>query len=708
MDDAEWALGIEGAPPRDLQLTVGVYHDRADSARQLSRAGGTGPRTSEVWNLRLRQQRAGAEHRPAVLEPGAWGQIPMFTIPRTLTADTVRAVAARPVPGWERAQAVLEEIAAEQGMSRGNRYRKAALLRLALAVRAAEGTWLLPEVLLRDLPAGRTTIRLVLQRAGLLASEPEPLRLLPAGRRPPRTVAGRVPWCRMPHSCADCQAWMSSGQYGSRCTPCQHWHAKLARSTCTRCRRQELPLRKGRCRGCRPYRLLDDAQPTTTQYTQLLIDVPVGGSGPPPPIPVDEPPHPDLPPAPAHAASGQEQLFTIRRDWTRLLPHLQGRSTAELVLTGTTARLVEDFSRVLHERQSPSHNSNIRTLSILLYWCGAQAAISERDVHDLARTGPDLKAKTVCQFLRDRGLLLQDPDLHRDVDLAWIDITLALLPEIVADEVGQWVMVLRSRGRHAGEVRGYDGIRPYLASLQPVLTSWAEAGVLSLREITRRHVDAAVDGNSGRTRRQLALALRSLFRTLKRERVVFRDPAQHLRVGSPTGIPKPVPSDLLANALQQTKTPLGRLVLVLAAVHAVPVHELRTILTCDLDLARGTLVIRRGLRRHTLYLEELTHQIAADWLDYRHRRWPASTNPRLIVSQRSALDPDHPAVGKTLLRDDVPQGLTLVGLRQDRILHEAAETADPLRLMRLFGVTEKTAMHYVTAAHPERTAKLPR
>ncbi|MFD5935532.1 hypothetical protein [Streptomyces sp. NPDC060333] len=60
--------------------------------------------------------------------------------------------------------------------------------------------------------------------------------------------------------------------------------------------------------------------------------------------------------------------------------------------------------------------------------------------------------------------------------------------------------------------------------------------------------------------------------------------------------------------MQQTKTPLGHLVLVLAAVHAVPLHELRTILTGDLDLARGTLVIRRGLRRHTLYLEELTHQ----------------------------------------------------------------------------------------------------
>lgn len=442
LDDAEWALGIEGAPPRDLQLTVGVYHDRADSARQLSRAGGAGPRTSEVWNLRLRQQRAGAEQPPAVLEPGVWGQIPLFTIPRTLTADTVRAVAGRPVSGWEKAQTILEEIAAEQGLSRGNRYRKAALLRLALAVRAAEGTRLMPEVLLRDLPAGRTTTRLVLQRAGLLASEPEPLRLSPAVRRPPRTVAGRVPRCRSPRSCADCQAWMTSGQYGSRCAPCRHWREKLVRGTCARCHRQELPLRKGRCRGCRPYRLLDDTQPTTSQYTQLLIDVPIGGSGPPPPIPADEPSHADLPPAPAHTAAGQEQLFAIRRDWTRLLPRLQGRNTAELMLTGTAARLVEDFSRVLHERQSPSHNSNIRTLSIILYWCGAQAAISERDIHDLARTGPDLKAKTVCQFLRDRGILLQDPDLHRDVDRTWIDTTVAALPEVLADEVGQWVKVL--------------------------------------------------------------------------------------------------------------------------------------------------------------------------------------------------------------------------------------------------------------------------
>ncbi|GAA2646849.1 hypothetical protein GCM10010425_65840 [Streptomyces spororaveus] len=51
--------------------------------------------------------------------------------------------------------------------------------------------------------------------------------------------------------------------------------------------------------------------------------------------------------------------------------------------------------------------------------------------------------------------------------------------------------------------------------------------------------------------------------------------------------------------------------------------------------------------------------------------------------------PRPPAVSKTLLRDDVHQGLTPARLHQDRILNEAAETADPLRLMRLFGIKER-------------------
>ncbi|MFH9967663.1 hypothetical protein ACH4PR_40930 [Streptomyces mirabilis] len=89
-------------------------------------------------------------------------------------------------------------------------------------------------------------------------------------------------------------------------------------------------------------------------------------------------------------------------------------------------------------------------------------------------------------------------------------------------------------------------------------------------------------------------------------------------------------------------------------------------------------------------------------------RAPASVNPHLLVSQKTAVDPDHPAVSIGTLRAALPKGLTLDGLRQDRILNEARISADPLRLMRLFGIGDTTAMRYIAAAHPERTAKLPR
>ncbi|MFE4974850.1 hypothetical protein ACFRAR_22440 [Kitasatospora sp. NPDC056651] len=292
--------------------------------------------------------------------------------------------------------------------------------------------------------------------------------------------------------------------------------------------------------------------------------------------------------------------------------------------------------------------------------------------------------------------------------MAWIETLLAALPETLTSEVRTWVTVLRSQGHRENEPRSWEGIRRYLTAIQRALVAWTAAGVVTLREITHDQVENAVEGLTGHSRRQLAIALRSLFRALKREKVIFRDPARNLPVGDLKGIPQSVPSDRLAGLLNQAKTPFGRLVVSLAAIHAVPGTDIRTILTTDLRLARGTLEIRRGLLRHTLYLEELTHRLASEWLTYRHRRWPASTNPHLLVSQKTALDTDRPAVSLGLLRLDLPKDLTLDGLRQDRILNEAFETGDPLKLMRLFGITEQTAMRYVCAARPERTAKLPK
>ncbi|GAA1323803.1 hypothetical protein GCM10009647_058900 [Streptomyces sanglieri] len=626
---------------------------------------------------------------------------------------TVSAIVGRPVAGWEQARQVIEAIESEHGMSVGWRRKVAEMARLALAVREAEGAERLPEAMLRDLPTNGDAVRLVLLRAGLLDEAPEPLRFSRTDQ-PSRTpyISSPAPLPpRSPRQCKDCYAWIpTENRAGAVCDPCRHWRERTGRGRCRRCGRDGLALRDDRCRSCHPYRLLDEARPASQRFTQLVISLPTGKGGPFEAIPVrgrEVPDYDERRPA-LHTSRRQEPLFTIRRDWAPVLARLRRAPAGEPPLTAHARHLVEEFTRD-RPAQRPNYTKNTRTLTILLYWLGAHTAVFERDVYDLARIDVNLAAKPVCQFLRIRGLLVEDPALHRDSDQMWIEATLTSLPEPVAGEVRTWVKVMREQGPREGEPRAYNGIRHYLSRLQPTLTAWTTTGaVTSLREITKDQVEDAVDAVSGYARRGLATALRSLFRALKRERVIFRNPARDLPVGAIKGIPKSIPSDLLMGLLDRATTPLGRLVLTLAAVHALPGKEIRTLHTTGLDLSRGTLEVRRGLLRHTLYLEELTHQLASDWAAYRHHRWPVSSNPYLLVSQKSAIDPDHPAVSSGTLSRALPRGLTLSGLRQDRILNEAAESADPLRLMRLFGITEQTAMRYVTAAHPERTSKLPR
>lgn len=398
----------------------------------------------------------------------------------------------------------------------------------------------------------------------------------------------------------------------------------------------------------------------------------------------------------------------MRRDWSPVLARLRGRPSADLPLTEAATALVDDFAEQRRDQEGTGLNKNIRTLTILSYWLGVKNAFHERDIHDLARLDTHLAAKPVCQFLRARGLLVNDPGLHQDRDLAWIERVLATLPQPVAEEVDAWVQALRGQGPRENEPRSWEGIRRYLSTLWPVLTAWTTTGMTTLREVTADHIQDTLDGLEGTVRRQRATAMRSLFRALKRERLVFRDHVRHLPVGDLTGIPRPVPSEVLAGLLDQATTPSARLSIALAAIHAVPSAEIRTALTADLNLACGTLELRRGLRRHTLYLEELTHSLAADWLTYRHQRWPTSANPHLLVTQKTAPDLDYPAVHRITMQKVLPKGQTLDRLRQDRILNEAFVTGDPLKLMRLFGITEQTAMRYVGIAYPERTAKLPR
>jgi hypothetical protein len=112
---------------------------------------------------------------------------------------------------------------------------------------------------------------------------------------------------------------------------------------------------------------------------------------------------------------------------------------------------------------------------------------------------------------------------------------------------------------------------------------------------------------------------------------------------------------------------------------------------------------------HTVYLDDITRALAIGWLRERHRRWPVTANPHLLVSQQTTDMDTCPPVSLMVMNEIFrPLGLTPSGLRQDRILDEARHTADPVHLMRVFGISTKTAMKYVYAAHPERRSALPR
>lgn len=154
---------------------------------------------------------------------------------------------------------------------------------------------------------------------------------------------------------------------------------------------------------------------------------------------------------------------------------------------------------------------------------------------------------------------------------------------------------------------------------------------------------------------------------------------------------------------------MAELVVALVAIHALETTPLRRTLLTDLDLGRRPARHPPQPRTPIVYLDELTLTQATDWLRERHRRWPATTNPHLLVTQQTALMSTHPPASRLVIHGIFQHlGVHASQLRQDRILDEAAATADPVHLMRAFGVSPETALHYVCIAHPERRSILPR
>lgn len=629
---------------------------------------------------------------PRFCPPVMAGQLPLFGTRRTLTVADARKIRDRVLDGWDQAEPVLAAYAAEHEYGQWWQLTMTSVLRLALAVREADGKPLIDDAVLDVLPRFAGAAAEILRRAYLLDAA--------CDRVPgPRGIRHRVG--PGPRSCQACGAWGTR----RRCQACQEWEASggYEPGTCQRCGQPDVPLRGGRCRACLIHIREHGPAAVHQSWVQLWFALPGAGMprgsarwtrvGEPPVAPAVSP----------HCIDpAQLTLFTMLRDWRPVI------DAADLpTLTRAAQRLLDDFSLA---QPAPGDEAAwkpaARALRVLVAWLGADGPFHEADVRALAGLRPGLKVRRVLSFLAMRDMLIADPARQSEPRQHAVDRLLASLPGQIGREASAWVTVVRGHGLIPHPALAYKTIRNYLAYLLPVLTGWA-GRYASLCEVTRQDILDAVDARHGPVIQHRIVALRSLFRALRQERIIFRDPTRGISLPAATRPPQPLPADRVAGLLNRADGPAARLAVALVAIHAVSEVDLVRLQVGDLDLASATLTIRRGLQRRTVYLDEVTAALASQWLRYRHQRWPHSRNPHLLVSQQTAADTS--AVGPTMIWHMFgPLGVRPVRLRQDRILDEARHTADPVHLVRVFGISESTAMNYVYAAHPGRQSVIPR
>ncbi len=708
LHDPEWIAHPVGGRPSQLMLIL--PGDRLPTAQPLDRPlRGRAPDRTRPRSLldQLRIASAGPVDDPRICPPTSRGQLLLFRPRRQLTDTHARRIKDRDLASYDRLRETAIALAAERGLSTAWWRGTCLMLRLALAIREADGDDHVPEEALDDLPRFRNAVADVLRHAGLTG----------AGMlRPRRGTRAAVP--RNPQrSCMHCDCW------GTRaiCEGCRSWkHPNHPVGDCTRCGREGIPLLGGLCRACCLHIDRHGPQARTQAWTQLWFGGEVA-----PRLAVRSGTlgyvapqqkararaaarRPPAPPISSHlAVPGQAVLFDARRDWSCIAV---GSLDQLPSLTPAAQALLAEFRE--HARaqgwDEEVRRLAARSLRIVLAWVGAAAPIHQADIRSISAGRPGTSARRMLQFLASRNLIITDPAREIDFHEQAIEHRLRGFPPGIAGELRRWVLVLRGEGRRQHRPMAFETIRKYLGYLYPVLTAWS-GQVTSLREITPDDIRHVLRQRPGQPAQDLASALRSLFRALKQERLIFRDPTSGISVPAVVRLPVPIATDRLRGLIDRAGGPMAQLAVALVAIHGLGKRETPQLLMAGLDLPGGSLLIRRGLGRHTVYLDELTRTLAIAWLRERHRRWPATANPHLLISQQTAAMDTLPPISSMVMNEIFrPLGLTPSRLRQDRILDEARHTADPVHLMRVFGISATTAMKYVYAAHPERRSTPPR
>jgi hypothetical protein len=508
-----------------------------------------------------------------------------------------------------------------------------------------------------------------------------------------------------PRSCQSCFALgILPGRF---CSPCAQFSRRYPAGTCEGCGRQAA-IRRGHCRLCHcQAQYLADSSPWDTGPLhvrelgpgghQLFFASMVAVSW------NHGRKEPGLPAAPVQPGPGamtrreavpcQPELFTLPfevtpwrildGDWPRIswYDHL-------LPAVARTGQL---------RGWSPSVQEHVRnTLRSLIATQPADARTYPASAVQRLGAGPRHSTARTIELLTDLQLLAED---RPDPGDPWAAKRLAKLPDGIARDVGPWLDHLRhGDSRHRPKAPGTW--RGYCTAIMPALLAWAQDHD-TLREITRDDIIMALSrprprGGDNHTQ---AIALRSLFGYLKTRKRIFANPASRLpanigRHRNPT-LPVPVRSEAPAPA-DAPMPPDEWLVNVLIRHHALPGTIIAALTLDDIDLDRRALTVA-GRRRP---LDQLTRDAVTSYRAYRTRRWPLTANRHLLLSQLSALE-DGPVSSWWISERITRWNSTLTGLRQDRILEEAAATGtrDPMHLASMFGLHPNTAQRYVDAVY---------
>jgi hypothetical protein len=301
----------------------------------------------------------------------------------------------------------------------------------------------------------------------------------------------------------------------------------------------------------------------------------------------------------------------------------------------------------------------------------------------------DLPTRPLHDFLAAHHLAVDDRTPAVD---AWFTRTTAQLPRPMTDQLRHW-LTIRLHGHHQHprtQARSQNTARHNLHFALPVLTRIAAAGTHDLADVTApqlaQHLSAARLTGSDYT--HTAAGLRAIFRTLKAHQLTPRDPAVHLRVGTPTAT-IPLLADLTLIREDLTgPDPVRAAVTALLAFHAVRSGEIRHLTLAD---ARDIEAARLYLPDRTILLAEPARIRLDAYLAHRAARWPHTANPHLFLTSRSATSTTP--VSRPYLYRQHP--LSSHVIRSDRIVHEVQAAGANVRLIcELFGLGIEAATRY--------------